>query len=256
MAKVIAVTNQKGGVGKTTTVVNMADVLQRKGFKVLLIDTDPQGNATDTYRAVIDGEATLYDLLFEDESPIDCIQHTAQGDIIAADPLLKGAEKKLSGVDGAYRLGERIEPLLPIYDYILIDTPPTLGVLLTNALTAANSIIVPVTADRYGIQGLAQLNETIASIKKYTNRNLIVEGLLLVKYNPRTNLSKELYSSLCSIAERFETVVFKTTIRESTKAKEAQTVRQSLFGYAPQCTTALDYGAFISELLERMKKNG
>lgn len=251
MATVIAITNQKGGVGKTTTAVNVADVLKLKGYKVLLIDTDPQGNATDTYRATVEGEATLYDLLFENEPVTDCVQVTEHGEIIAADPLLKEAEKHLSGVDGVYRLKERIEPLQGKYDYILIDTPPTLGVLLTNALTAADSVIIPITADRYGVQGLAQLQETIASIKKYTNHGLTVDGFLLVKYNQRTNLAKELRTALQDIAARFDTVVFDTTIRESTKAKEAQTVRQSLYTYAGNCTTALDYMDFVNELIER-----
>lgn len=250
---IIAITNQKGGVGKTTTAVNMADVLKLKGYKVLLVDTDPQGNATDTYRATVEGEATLYDLLFENEPAIDCVQVTEHGDVIAADPLLKEAEKHLSGVDGVYRLKERLEPLQSVYDYILIDTPPTLGVLLTNALTAADSVIIPITADRYGVQGLTQLNETIASIKKYTNRDLKVNGLLLVKYNQRTNLAKELRTALHDIAKQFETVVFDTSIRESTKAKEAQTVRQSLYTYAGNCTTALDYLDFVNEFIERKK---
>lgn len=253
MAQIIAITNQKGGVGKTTTAVNMADALKIKGFKVLLIDTDPQANASDTYRTKIENTATLYDLLFEDEAAADCVQHTEHGDIIAGDPLLKEAEKHLSGVDGVYRLKERIEPLISDYDYILIDTPPTIGILLTNALTASDSVIIPITADRYGVQGLTQLNETIASIKKYTNPGLTVDGFLLVKYNHRTNLAKELHAALHGIAERFNTTVYDTTIRESTKAKEAQTTRQSLYIYAPNSTTALDYNNFVNEFVERKK---
>ncbi len=244
---IIAITNQKGGVGKTTTATAMAAALQLKGFRVLLVDTDPQGNATDTYRATVEGEATLYDLLFEGEPAADCVQHTEHGEIIAGDPLLKEAEKHLSGVDGVYRLKEKLEPLVSVYDYILIDTPPTIGILLTNALTAADSVLIPITADRYGVQGLTQLNETIASIKKYTNRDLKVDGFLLVKHNGRTNLAKELHAALHNIAAQFDTTVYKTTIRESTKAKEAQTVRKSLFEYAPKSTTALDYQTFVND---------
>ena len=250
MAKVIAFCNQKGGVGKTTTATTMAAGLQLKGYKVLLVDSDPQGNATDTYRAQIKGTATLYDLLFENEPANECVQKTDHGLIIAADPLLKEAGKHLNGVSGTYRLKERLEPIRDDFDFILIDTPPTLGELLTNALTAADEVIIPVTADRYGVQGLAQMQETISDIKRYTNPNLTISGLLLVKYTWRTRLNRELHKALKGIAEQFNTIVFNTTIRESTKTREAQTARMSLFEYAPKSTTALDYTDFVNEFLK------
>ena len=250
MSKVIAVCNQKGGVGKTTTATTMAAALQLKGYKVLLVDSDPQGNASDTYRAAIEGEATLYDLLFEGEPVNECVQKTDHGLIVAADPLLKEAGKNLDGVSGAYRLRERLEPVREDFDFIIIDTPPTLGELLTNALTAADEVIIPVTADRYGVQGLSQMQETIGDIKKYTNPTLHVAGLLLVKYTWRTRLAKSLHEALKEIAEQFNTTVYKTTIRESTKTKEAQTMRESIFEYAPKCTTACDYSDFVNEYLK------
>ncbi len=250
MSKIIALCNQKGGVGKTTTATTMAAVLQNKGYKVLFIDSDPQGNATDTYCATVENMATLYDLLFENESVNECVQKTEHGLIVAGDPLLKEAGKHLDGVSGAYRLKERLEPIRDDFDYIIIDTPPTLGELLTNALTACDSVIIPVTADRYGIQGLTQLVETVASIRKYTNPNIKVEGLLLVKYTWRVRLQRELHNALKEMAEIFETKVFQSTIRESTKTREAQTVRQSLLEYAPKSTTAVDYIAFVEEFLK------
>lgn len=247
---IIAITNQKGGVGKTTTALAMAAALKNKGYKVLLVDTDPQGNATDTYRAQVDGTATLYDLMFEGEPAEGCIQHTAHGDIIAADPLLKDADRHLDGISGTYCLRERLEPIKDEYDYILIDTPPTLGVLLTNALTAADKVIIPVTADRYGVQGMSQLQQTLADIKKYTNPGLTVDGLLVVRYNARTNLARTLHEALVNVAVQFNTKVYKTTVRESTKAKEAQAARASLFEYAPSSTTASDYSEFVNEFLK------
>ena len=252
MAKVIAFCNQKGGVGKTTTATTMAAALQLKGYKVLLVDTDPQGNATDTYKAQIKDTATLYDLLFEDEAANECVQKTEHGLIIAADPLLKNAGKHLDGVSGAHRLKERLKPIRDDFDFILIDTPPTLGVLLTNALTACDTVVIPVTADRYGVQGLSQMQETISDIQKYTNPDLTVEGLLLVKYTWRTRLNRELHKALKEIAGQFNTKVFNATIRESVKTREAQTMRQSLFEYAPKSTTALDYTDFVEEILKGM----
>ena len=250
MSKIIAFCNQKGGVGKTTTATTMAAALQLRGYKVLLIDGDPQGNATDTYRAAVKETATLYDFLFEGEPANECIQKTNHGLIIAADPLLKEASKHLDGVSGAYRLRERLSAIRDDFDFILIDTPPTIGELLTNALTASDEVIIPVTADRYGVQGLAQLQETIADIRKYTNKSLTVAGMLMVKYTWRTRLSREIHKQLKEIAEMFGTIVFKSTIRESTKAREAQTMQMSLFEYAPKSTTAVDYEAFVEEYLK------
>lgn len=251
MGKIIAITNQKGGVGKTTTATTMAGALQRRGFKVLLVDCDQQCNSSDTYRAEIAGAATLYDLLFEPVSePSEMVQHTACGDILAADPLLREADKHLDGVSGTFRMRERLEPLKAEYDFIILDTPPQIGVMLTNALTAADELVVPITADRYGVQGLTQLYETIADIKKYTNAALKVDGLLLVKYTWRTRLSKSLHVAVRKIAEQFGTKVYETTIRESTKTREAQTERVSLYEYAPSCTTAVDYTNFVNEYLK------
>ena len=246
---IVSITNQKGGVGKTTTALAMAAELQARGNKVLLIDTDPQGNATDTYKAQTQNTATLYDLLFEGEPIEECIQYTEFGDIVAGDPLLKDAAKLLDGVAGAYRLRECLESVKSTYDYIIIDTPPTIGVLLTNALTACDKVIIPVTADRYGVQGMTQLQQSLADIKKYTNPGLVVDGLLVVRYNGRTNLAKTFFEALMEVASQFDTKVYETTVRESTKAKEAQAARASLLEYAPKSTTAIDYKEFINEFI-------
>lgn len=251
--KTIVVANQKGGIGKTTTATSIASILTDKGYKTLLIDTDVQGNSTDTYQAKIEGEATLFDVIL-DEDPVsinEAIQHTECGDIIASDPLLRRADSILDAdrADGMFRLKDALEKLEG-YEYVIIDTAPTINSVLQNCLVAANEVIIPVTADRYGIQGLADLNNTINATKKRQNTALSVAGLLLVKYNPRTKLGKEVKESLEDIASKMDTKLFETAIRESTKLKEAQAVRTTIVNYDKNCTTAVDYAALVDELLE------
>ena len=248
MGKIITIANQKGGIGKTTTATAIAAELQRRGSKVLLIDTDPQCSASDTYRAEIDGVATMYDILCENEPVREAVQHTEVGSIIPCDPLLSEADKKLTGLGDEKLLKKAVAGISQDYDYIVVDTPPGAGIMLYNALAAADYLIIPITADRYGLQGLSQLKETIEKIKEHSNQTLIIAGMLLIKHNERTNLSKTLSETLPDIAKAMETVVFKTFIRDSISTKEAQTNRTSLLIHAPGSTTAQDYSALLDEL--------
>lgn len=253
--KVYAIANQKGGIGKTTTATCIAAILQQKGYKVLLIDTDQQCNSTDTYRAKIESTATLYDVLLdENKIPLsEAIQQTESGDIIAADPLLREADKKLTvDVEGLYRMQDALVELNNEnkYDYVIIDTAPALNSLLHNVLIAADEVIIPLTADRYALQGLSQLNDSINAIKRRQNPKLKVAGLLLIKYTPRTLLAREVKDALHNIAKQMNTKVFRTTIRESTKAREAQAMRITLIKHAPLSTTEQDYESFVNELLQ------
>ena len=252
MGRIIAIANQKGGVGKTTTALALATGLLNRGRRVLLVDMDPQANATDNYMAKIDGAGTLYDMLIHDET--DVIQTTPIGDIVAGDPLLKDAVKQLEGVSAPFKLRKGLDKIKDQYDYIVLDTPPTLSVLLTNALTAADYVIVPLTADRFGLQGLVQFKETVADVREYTNPKLKVAGLLLIKYNSRANLARAAAEELPTYAEILDTKVFDTKIRESIKAREAQAARQSLFEWAPESTTAEDYNQFVDELIKTMEE--
>lgn len=252
--KIIAVANQKGGIGKTTTAVALASGLRRLGNNTLLVDLDPQANATDNYRAEIEGVGTAYDLLVNGDP--DCIQTTELGDIIAGDPALKDATKMLDGVSAAYRLRKGLEGIARNYDYVILDTPPALSVLLTNALTAADTLIIPLTSDRFGLQGLVQLNETIRDIREFTNPGLRIAGLLQVKYRKSTTLARAVDDSLPEYAELLGTWIFDTKIRESIDARKAQAARHDLFEFAPNCTTARDYKAFIKELLKGAEIHG
>lgn len=252
--KVISIANQKGGVGKTTSAVNMASILTEKGHKTLLIDADQQANSTDTYRATYEGEVTLYDCWLaepsEREDINNSIQHTEIGDIVAGDPLLREAESKIAKDPMAGLLSFRnMLSKLQGYEYVIIDCPPTVGALLQSILVASDEVIIPVTADRYSLQGLSQIWETISNIRQGMNANLKIAGFLLLKYNTRTNLNKDIYQALQGIATQLDTKIFKTYIRESTKAREALAARQTLIKYAPTATTTEDYSAFIDEYL-------
>lgn len=252
MGRVIAVANQKGGVGKTTTAVNMAFNFAEMGKSVLMIDTDGQCNSTDTCRAQVEGRATLYDLLFEQESPEECIQHMEKLDVIASDKLLKNPETKFP--DDATRLftmRNACEKLREQYDFIIIDTPPTLGCMLSNALTFADEVIIPVTCDRFGMEGISDLYVTINATRKYTNGNLRVTGVLLNKYKERTTLCREISSVLPNVLDMFNTTVFETKVRECEDCKKAQAERMGIQEYSPKCTTARDYWNVCREVIRR-----
>lgn len=249
---VFVIANQKGGIGKTTTATNLAGILSKKA-STLLIDADPQGNSTSTYGAKVEDTATLYDVMIDSEKlPIDeAIQHMPNGDIVASDPLLAKAEKMLDGdVEGFYRLKDAIDAL-DGYEYVVIDTAPSLNVILYNCLIAADKVVIPVTADAYAMQGIDQLKDTIMAVKRRQNRNLEIAGLLLVKYSGRSNLDKNTRAEIEEYAKSMGTVLFDTAIRECVKTKEAQEKKKLLIDYAPNCNTCVDYVEFVSQLLNR-----
>lgn len=248
--KVFVVANQKGGIGKTTTATNLAGILSKRA-KTLLIDADPQGNSSSTYQAQIKDVATLYDVMIDsDKLPIDeAIQHLENGDIVASDPLLSKAEKMLDGdVEGFYRLKDAIDEL-DGYEYVVIDTAPSLNVIMYNCLIAADEVIIPLTADAYARQGISQLYDTIMAVKRRQNSALKIAGLLLVKYAGRSNLEKTTREEISEQAKEMGTKLFDTAIRECVKTKEAQEKKKLLIDYAPKCNTMIDYMEFVEELL-------
>lgn len=248
MSKVFSVTNQKGGVGKSTTAGALAAGLTLKGYAVLAIDLDAQSNLTYTAGAKTDG-ATALGILTGEIPAKAAIQHTESGDIIPADKALSGADAFISDTGKEYRLKEALEPIKDAYDYIIIDTPPALGILTINALTACDSVIIPAQADILSLQGIEQLAETIKPVKKYCNPALSIEGILLTRYSPRSVLSRDVADLAGQLAQTIGTKLFKTTIREAIAVKEAQISQKSLYGYAPKAKVTEDYTRFINELL-------
>lgn len=248
MKKVIAVINQKGGVGKSTTAEALAAGLTLRGFRVLAIDLDAQGNLTYTFGADNTG-ATVLQVLTGEATATEAIQKTPGADVIPASKALAGADAYIKDTGKEYRLKEALEGVAEQYDYIIIDTPPALGILTVNALTACESVIIPSQADIYSIQGIEQLTETMKPVKKYCNPALSIEGILLTRHNPRSVLGREIEEMLAELAERLGTKLFKTTIREGIAVREAQISRQSLYEYNPKAKVTEDYNALIDELL-------
>ena len=247
--KIIAVINQKGGVGKSTTAEALTAGLILKGYSCLAIDLDAQGNFSYTAGAKTEGVPTVLEVLTGEVTARDAIQHLQEGDVIAANKALAGADAFINSTGKEYKLKEALEELQGKYQYIVIDTPPALGILTVNALTACHSIIIPAQADIYSLQGIEKLAETIKPVKKYCNPSIFIDGILLTRYSSRSVLSREVAEIADQLADKLGTKVFNTTIREAIAVKEAQISQQSLFKYAPKAKVTEDYKAFIEELL-------
>lgn len=252
MERVIAIINQKGGVGKSTTAAAIGAGLLLRGLRVLYIDLDAQGNLSYSLGAEASGLTGLssLDVLEGKTEALKAIQHTPQGDVIASSPALAGADTVLTQVGKEYRLREALEPLENLYDAILLDTPPALGILTINALTACGGCIIPAQADMYSLQGIQQLYGTLQTVKKYCNPSLKVNGILLTRYNGRAVISREVAEMLEETASKMETRLYHTRIRECTALKEAQAVKESIFSYAPRSNASADYSRLIDEIME------
>lgn len=247
--EVISIINQKGGVGKSTTANAIGAGLYDKGYKVLYIDIDAQGNLSYSMNAN-NKPLTSLEVLTGTATAQEATIATPKGNLIPASPNLASADTMLTDTGKEYRLKEALEPLKDDYDYILIDTPPSLGVLTVNALTASTSVLIPAQADIFSLQGIGQLNQTIQVIKKYCNKDLKIKGLLVTRYNSRTNLTKDITELLEDTAKLLNTKVYKAKIRECIALKEAQAVREDIYTYSPKSNASNDYRALVSEILE------
>ncbi len=251
MAKVISISNQKGGVGKTTTTSAVAAGFKLKGYKVLCVDLDPQSNLSFSSGAETEDCPTIYEILKGEAKTAFSIQKMPSFDIVSSNILLSGIELEFTQTGREFLLKEALNSVNDKYDYIFIDTPPALSILTVNAFTASNYIVIPMLTDIFSLQGIAQLSETIDRVRKYCNPNLKVEGIVLTKYNKRTILSREIKGTAELIAEKLNTSIFNSTIRSSVAIMEAQTNQQDIYNYSPKNAAAQDYMDLVEELIER-----
>jgi len=248
-----AVINQRGGIGKTTTAATLAAGLRARGYKTLLIDLDAQCNLSYTMRAE-QSSPTIYEVLTGAAKLQETITHTEQGDIIPSSANMATADITITETGKEYKLREAINSLKGKYKYIVIDTPPALGIATINALTAADSVIIPAQAEAFSLQGIGRVYSTIETVKKYCNPKLKIEGILLTRYESNTTLGKIEAEQAAETAKAMHTKVFTAKIRACNGIKEAQATRQSLYDYKPTAkvkNAVADYEAFINELLKR-----
>jgi chromosome partitioning protein len=247
VARVIALANQKGGVAKTTSTLNLAVAFAENGSKVLAVDLDPQGNLTMSQGLNPDTiERSMYDVLVH-KLPIDQVIHQSEVDLAVASIDLAGAELALSSMIGRERALEKaLQPVLPTYDYVVIDTPPSLGLLTINALVAANGVIVPVQCEYLSLRGLVQLENTLSMIRENLNPDVGIEGILATMYDSRTLHSRE---ALEILEENFGDLVYKTRIRKTIRYAEAPVKGSSVLKYDPSGPAAQAYRDLAKEVL-------
>jgi chromosome partitioning protein len=251
---IIAIANQKGGVGKTTTAINLAAGLASKGMKTLLVDLDPQANSSMSFLDIRELKLSLYDALTREEIHLaDVIQPATKIDNLSIAPstiALAKIEAKLIGeLDSHYRLKDELLRIQEAYDYIVIDTPPTLGIITVNALVAATHVLIPIQASYFALEGTDDLLETIDKIKIRANPQLQILGALITMYDKRTLLAKDILEQIQTV---FGVKVFNTIITKSVRLEESPAYRESIFTFAPRSTGAYEYYRLSEEVLSRV----
>lgn len=250
---VISIANQKGGVGKTTTSINLSAALALAGKKVLLIDLDPQGNSSITFLPQQIIERSVYDLLTESNVEAEEVIYKTNVpglDIIPARINLAKFESKVLGeFDAPFRLKDRLDAILKDYDYVIIDTPPTLGLITVNALVASNFLIIPIQPSYFALEGTDDLLETVDKIKSRPNPNLSILGVVITLMDKRTTLSKDINEQIKQV---FGAKVFDTVISKSVRLEESPAYKETIFTFAPHSSGAIEYDKLCQEVIRRV----
>jgi chromosome partitioning protein len=256
MTAILTIANQKGGVGKTTTAINLAAAISMRNKKTLLIDLDPQANSSITFFDTAEIQTSMFDVLGDHRTELASIIKVTKDPMLSVAPArlaLAKIEQQLAGqFDAPFKLKDALAPVLKDYEYIVIDTPPALGILTVNAMVASTHLVVPIQATYFAIEGTDDLLETYERIRARPNPALKVLGVLITMFDKRTNISRDTHEQIRSV---FGTVLFKTRIGKNVRLEESPAYKESIMTFAPKSPGAKEYGKLALEVIQRVEED-